>query len=122
ERGGLVEKEQLGVAALLHHLAVAAFELKDTGNPLLADPAPGSQRPVRQMQGAAAVAHHETAVRRGDDLAFWRHAVLERPCPRKRAFGSHRRPVALAVASSNIAPFAASGKRRAASRRLDAGG
>ena len=79
QRRRLVEEEQLGVAVGLHHrLAVPALELEHAGDPLPGGPAAGPERPVGQMEGAAAVAHHEAAVRRGDDLALGRDAVLER--------------------------------------------
>ena len=43
ERGGLVEKEQLGPAAAAHHLAPPAPEFADAGEPRRARPAPRQQ-------------------------------------------------------------------------------
>jgi len=87
QRGRLVEEEQLGVAVGLHHRrAVAPFELEHAGDPLPGGPAAGPERAVRQMEGAATVAQHQAAVRRGDDLTLGRDSVLERHgvCERPR--------------------------------------
>ena len=69
QRGRLVEEEQLGVAVGLHQLPAPALELEQAGDPLPGRPAARLERLVGQMEAAAAVAHHQAAVRRGDDLA-----------------------------------------------------
>src|ERR1700759_3549372 len=78
ERGGLVEKEQLGPAAAAHHLAPPSPEFADTGQP-------GRARPAARQQGLgggvvndAAVAGEHPAMWIGDDLSLWRDAVLQR--------------------------------------------
>jgi len=78
KRGRLVEEEQLGVAVGLHELPPPVLELQHAGDPLPGRPAARPERLIRQMEAAAAVAHHEAAVRCGDDLACGRDAVLER--------------------------------------------
>jgi hypothetical protein len=77
--GGLIEEEQLGVAVGLHHgQAVSALELEHAGDPLPAGPAPAAERAVGQMKGASAIAHHQAALRRGDNVAGGGDTVLER--------------------------------------------
>ena len=77
ERGRLVEEEEPRVAARRHRIgAVAAAELEPARDPALhlERPADAALRVVQ----AAAVAVHEPALRRGDELAERRHPVLER--------------------------------------------
>src|SRR5947209_11573600 len=76
KRGRLVEEEQLGVAARSHQPRPASpAELK-----LASDPSPGR---VRAADGrvlvveAAAVAIHEPALGRGDQIAKWGNPVLQ---------------------------------------------
>src|SRR5713226_278026 len=45
ERGGLVEKEQLGPAAAGHHLAPPSLEFTEASEPSLTGPAPCQQSP-----------------------------------------------------------------------------
>src|SRR5215469_4397119 len=76
EGGGLVEKEEPGVAARRHRFAPAASELEPAGDPPAAvvvteDPA------VRSVQ-TAAVAEHEPSLARLDQLPEWCDAVLQR--------------------------------------------
>ena len=79
QRRCFVEEEQLGVPVGLHHGgAVTPLELEDAGDPLPGRPAAGAEGSVGEVEGAAAVAHHQAAVRRGDDLALRRDTVLER--------------------------------------------
>src|SRR5262249_48070510 len=78
KRRGFIQEEQLGVAVGLHHLALAALELEHAGDPLPAGPAPGPGCRVGQMNHPAAIAHHEAAVRGGNDIALGRDTVLER--------------------------------------------
>jgi hypothetical protein len=77
KRGGLVEEEQLGVAAGRHHRSPAAFELQQAGYP-----APAYERAHDPLGGivkaAATVSHQGAALRGRDQLAEWRDAILSR--------------------------------------------
>src|SRR6266481_4886945 len=76
QRGCLVEKKQLGPAAPAHHLAPPTFELAHASDPGSAGPAP-RQRLGRGIMNNAAIAGEHSTMRRGDDLARWRDAVLQ---------------------------------------------
>src|SRR5690606_16716369 len=75
---GLVKEEELGVAVRLHHLAMAALERQHAGDPGAARPAASAEALLGVVQPPAAVAHQRPALRRGDDLAERRDAVLQR--------------------------------------------
>jgi hypothetical protein len=77
ERGGLVEKEQLGPAPAAHHLAPPSPEFADAGDPRRARPALLQQRFRRGVVDDAAVAGEHAAMRGGDDVAGGRDAVLQ---------------------------------------------
>src|SRR5271170_3911883 len=61
ERGRLVEEKELGVA-IAPHLAPAALERADAGDPTPRCPAPAAQRPIAAMQPPAAIAHQPAAL------------------------------------------------------------
>ena len=88
ERGGLVEKEQLGPASPAHHLAPAAAEFADAGEPRLARPAP-RQRLGGGIVDDAAIAGEHAAMRGGDDVACRRDAVLQRHLSARSFSRSH---------------------------------
>ena len=69
ERGGLVEKEQFGPAPLRHHVAAAAAELQDAGQPHRRRPALSQESFSRRIMDDAAIADKEPAMRRRDDVA-----------------------------------------------------
>src|ERR1700730_5200073 len=73
---GLVEKEQFGPAAPAHHLAPASPEFADASEPRPARPAP-RQRFGGGIVNDAAIAGEHPAMRRGDDVAGRRDAVLQ---------------------------------------------
>src|SRR5262245_62627000 len=78
QRRCLIEKKQFRVTVGLHHgRAMTALELEHAGDPLPARPAAPSQRAVGQVKSTTAIAHQQTTVRRGDDVALGRDAVLE---------------------------------------------
>jgi hypothetical protein len=79
KRGRFIEKEQLGVPARLHHRhALASLELQAAGDPLPRRPAAPTERSVGQMEGAAAIAHHQSAMGGDYDGSVRGDAVLER--------------------------------------------
>src|ERR1700731_1183821 len=74
--GRLVEEEQLGPAAPAHHRAPPAAEFADASEPRPARPAP-RQRFGGGIVNDAAIAGEHPAMRRGDDVAGRRDAVLQ---------------------------------------------
>ena len=78
EGGGFVEKEQFGPAPSAHHLAPPAPKLADAGDPGRARPALFQQGFCRGIVDDAAVAGEHAAMRRRDDVARGRDAVLQR--------------------------------------------
>jgi hypothetical protein len=77
ERRRLVQKKQFGPASRAHHVAAAAAEFADAGDPRLAAPAPVQQRFRGGIVDDAAIAGEQAALRGCDDLAGWRDAVLQ---------------------------------------------
>src|SRR5262245_8514685 len=78
KRGCLIEKEQFGVPVWLHHRhALPSLEFQAAGDPLPRRPAAPAERSVGQMEGTAAVAHHQSAMGSGDDGAVRGDAILE---------------------------------------------
>ena len=77
KRGGLVEKEQLGPAPRAHHLTPPAPEFADASEPGAARPAPLQQGPGCGIVNDAAIAGEHPAMRRRDDVAGGRDAVLQ---------------------------------------------
>src|SRR2546430_5601951 len=84
ERGGLVEKEQLGPAPPAHYLAPPAPEFADAGDPGRARPALFQQGLGRGAVDDAAIAGEHAAMRGGDDVACGRDAILQRHIGLKR--------------------------------------
>src|SRR6266852_6383070 len=78
ERGRFIEKEQFGPASLPHHLAPAAAEFADAGDPGGTRPALPEQGLGRRIVDDAAVAGEHPAIWRCDDVAGGRDAVLKR--------------------------------------------
>ena len=78
QRRRLVEKEQFGPAAAAHHLAPPSPEFADASKPRLARPAPRQQGPSRGVVNDAAIAGEQAAMRRRNDVAGRRDAVLQR--------------------------------------------
>src|SRR6185437_3659558 len=77
ERGGLVDEEELGELARLHHrAALPAPELEPAGDPAAHSPAAADVPPV--VVQAAAVAVDEPARRRRDQLPERRDPVSQR--------------------------------------------
>jgi hypothetical protein len=76
ERGRFIEKEKFRVAPRSHDLTRATLEFKQTDNPTIADPTPGSQHTPIIMQGTASIAHERPAGRRGDQLPKRIDAIL----------------------------------------------
>src|ERR1700730_13995657 len=74
--GRLVEEELFGPVAPAHHCAPAAPEFADASEPRPARPAP-RQRFSGGIVNDAAIAGEHAAMRRGDDLAGRRDAVLQ---------------------------------------------
>jgi hypothetical protein len=77
ERYGLIQKEQLGVAARRHDGTVPPFEFEYARDPTPADVA-ANDLPVRVVQRPATVAHECAAGGRPKNFAGGRYAVLER--------------------------------------------
>ena len=77
ERGRFIEEEQLGPASLAHHLAPASAELAEAGDPGWSGPALSQERLARGVMDDAAVAGEQPAMRRCDDVACRRDAVLQ---------------------------------------------
>ena len=69
ERGGFIEKEQLGPAPAAHHLAPPSPEFADAGQPRRARPALFQQGLGGGIVDDAAVAGEQAAMRIGDDLS-----------------------------------------------------
>jgi hypothetical protein len=76
EGGGVVEEEELGVAARLQQSASAVLELEAAGDP--AAQGVGAADPAVVVVEGAAVAVDESARRVGDELAEGGDAVLVR--------------------------------------------
>src|SRR5262245_66535311 len=78
QRRCLIEKKQFRVTVGLHHgRAMTALELEHAGDPLPARPTAPSQRAIGQVKSTAAIAHQQTTMRSGDDVAFGSEAVVE---------------------------------------------
>src|SRR2546429_3454983 len=75
--GGLVEEEQLGPAPPTHHLAPPTPEFADAGDPRRARPALFQQGLGGRVVDDAAIAGEQAAMRRRDDVAGGRDAVLK---------------------------------------------
>src|SRR5271165_6888673 len=78
ERGRLVEKEKLRIAAP-PHLAPSALESANADDPALVRPAPPGQRSVVAMEPSAAVAHHRAAGNDSVKVSERIDPVLQRP-------------------------------------------
>ncbi len=79
QRGRLVEKEQFGVIAALN-VALPAFEIEHTANPLPRGPATFCQCFSVGMETPPAVAEQQAARRHCDQFAQWVDAVLQWHC------------------------------------------
>src|SRR6478735_9188813 len=77
QRRRLVEKEQFGPAAAAHHLAPPSPEFANASEPCLARPAP-RQRLRCGVVNDTAIAGEQAAMRRRNDVAGRRDAVLQR--------------------------------------------
>src|SRR5580692_6902935 len=74
---GFIEKEQLGPALPLHHLAPAATEIEHAGEPSVGRPALLQELFRGGAVDDAAVADKHSAIRNRDNLASREHAGLK---------------------------------------------
>ena len=77
KRRGFIEKEQLGPASPFHHLAPAAAEFQNAGDPGIGRPAPPQQRTGCGIVDDAAIADKHSARGDRDDFACRQHAILQ---------------------------------------------
>jgi hypothetical protein len=75
ERGRLVEEKQFGIESA-PNVAMAALKQAEARDPLPRRPTPPSERLIRPMKLAAAIAHQRASGADRDKLAEWIDAIL----------------------------------------------